>query len=313
MPGHEHAILPGCAQQCVDFLPAAPLRSLIVRHTVGLSDPLDESDIVPAERLDDGLPQSLAANITTYGLTHFKIKLSGNEDQDLARLSALAELIERLCPSFAFTLDGNEQYHDVAAFRATWSAISREPRLRAFLRHLLFVEQPLHRATALSEATGQALRNWPDRPPLIIDESDGELHSVRQARACGYAGSSHKNCKGVFKGIANTCWLAQTGGLLSGEDLCNIGPVALLQDLAVMATLGVPHVERNGHHYGRGLSMFSATLQTQMVAQHGDLYSRRADGLVSLSVRDGALSLDSVVDAPFGCRVDLELEQENLS
>jgi hypothetical protein len=86
-------------RQPAEFLPAAPLRSLIVCHTVGLSDPIDDGDIAP---------QSLAANITTYGLTHFKIKLSGNDDQDLARLCALAALIERLCPSFAFTLDGEE-------------------------------------------------------------------------------------------------------------------------------------------------------------------------------------------------------------
>ncbi|RIK51103.1 MAG: hypothetical protein DCC57_11005, partial [Chloroflexi bacterium] len=104
----------------------------------------------------------------------------------------------------------------------------------------------MHRDVALSEATGQALRAWRDRPPLIIDESDGELHSVHVAQACGYVGTSHKNCKGVFKGIANACWLQREpsgrGGVLSGEDLCNIGPVALLQDLAVVATLGIPHV-----------------------------------------------------------------------
>lgn len=291
-----------------EFLPTAPRRSIIVRHTVGLSDPIDDADIAPHERLDDGLPQSLAANIRAYGLTHFKIKLSGDGEKDLARLYALAQVIESLCPSFAFTLDGNEQYHDVAAFQAAWSAIKQEPRLQSFLRHLLFVEQPLHRDVALSEATGQALRAWRDRPPLIIDESDGELDSVRVARACGYAGASHKNCKGVFKGIANACWLQQTGGVLSGEDLCNIGPVALLQDLAVVATLGIPHVERNGHHYARGLSMFPATLQTQVAAQHGDLYRRREDGFVTLAIGDGAIHLDSVIDAPFGYTVDLNLD-----
>ncbi|RIK38339.1 MAG: hypothetical protein DCC55_21405, partial [Chloroflexi bacterium] len=98
------------------------------------------------------------------------------------------------------------------------------------------------------------------------------------------------------------------GGVLSGEDLCNIGPVALLQDLAVVATLGIPHVERNGHHYARGLSMFPATLQTQVAAQHGDLYRRREDGFVTLAIGDGAIHLDSVIDAPFGYTVDLNLD-----
>jgi hypothetical protein len=90
---------------------------------------------------------------------------------------------------------------------------------------------------------------------LIIDESDAELDSLPRALALGYHGTSHKNCKGVFKGIANACLLEalrrQSGGdrlVMSGEDLANIGPVALLQDLAVVATLGVSSVERNGHH-----------------------------------------------------------------
>jgi hypothetical protein len=33
--------------------------------------------------------------------------------------------------------------------------------------------------------------------------------------------------------------------MMSGEDLCNTGPIALLQDLAVMAALGIESVERN--------------------------------------------------------------------
>jgi hypothetical protein len=39
-----------------DFLPAEPLARLIIRHTVGLSDPLADSDIAEAERNDAGLP-----------------------------------------------------------------------------------------------------------------------------------------------------------------------------------------------------------------------------------------------------------------
>jgi len=289
------------------FLSAQPLRSIRVRHTVGLSDPITDAEIAEAERLDDGLPHSLEANIRTYGLTHFKIKLSGDGDQDLARLIALAQTIERLCPTFAFTLDGNEQYHAVETFRAAWLAIVQTPQLQNFLRHLLFVEQPLHRDVALSENTGAALHAWPDRPPMIIDESDGELTSVRLAGQCGYVGTSHKNCKGVFKGIANACWLRHTGGLLSGEDLCNVGPVALLQDLAVVATLGIEHVERNGHHYLRGLSMYPSTLQHQVVVQHADIYRWHGQNFATLTVSDGVVDVGTVVNAPFGYNLDLEL------
>jgi len=299
-----HADLHG--YEPVAFLPAQPLRSIIVRHTVGLSDPITDAEISELERLADGLPHSLESNIRSYGLTHFKIKLSGDGDKDLARLIALAQTIERLCPTFAFTLDGNEQYHAVETFRAAWLAITQTPQLQNFLRHLLFVEQPLHRDVALRENTGIALHNWPERPAMIIDESDGELTSVCLARQCGYVGTSHKNCKGVFKGIANACWLRHTGGLLSGEDLCNVGPVALLQDLAVVATLGIEHVERNGHHYLRGLSMYPSTLQHQVVAQHADLYHWQRQNFASLKVRNGIVDIGTVVDAPFGYHIDWE-------
>ncbi len=296
--GTIHPLLGG--DEPATFLPPQPLSSVLVRHTIGLSDPIAETDIAVEDQLNDGLPQSLEANIRAYGLTHFKIKLSGDNAHDLARLSAVAAVIEKLCPTFAFTLDGNEQYHTVEAFQAAWEAIRQTPRLQNFLKHLLFVEQPLHREVTLSEQTGALLRAWPERPPLIIDESDGELDSVRVACANGYVGTSHKNCKGVFKGIANACWLRKTGGLLSGEDLCNIGPVALLQDLAVVATLGIPHVERNGHHYFRGLGMYPITRQKEVVAWHNDLYRWHGQDFATLAIQGGKIQTGGVVEAPFG-------------
>src|SRR5262249_53132013 len=42
-----------------ELLPAAPLPSCFIRHTVGLGDPLSPADIRPNERVDDGLPQDL--------------------------------------------------------------------------------------------------------------------------------------------------------------------------------------------------------------------------------------------------------------
>ena len=87
---------------------------------------------------------------------------------------------------------------------------------------------------------------------------------------------------------------------MSGEDLSNVGPVALLQDLAVQALLGIESVERNGHHYFAGLSFWSADWQEAMLAHHHDLYTRAELGWPRLDVRDGELALDSVNAAPFG-------------
>jgi hypothetical protein len=97
--------------------------------------------------------------------------------------------------------------------------------------------------------------------------------------------------------------------VLTGEDLCNLGPVALLQDLAMMAALGIGHVERNGHHYYRGLSMLPDEWQEDTVAAHGDLYDRHAGGFARLHIRHGRLQLSSVNSAPFGVEFLPRLER----
>jgi hypothetical protein len=294
-----------------ELLPRQPLTRIVVRHTVGLSDPLTDADIAPEDRLDDGLPQSLAACIERYGLTHFKIKLCGDAMRDHERLRRIAQLLDRLVPAYAWTLDGNEQFQQVAQFQALWEQICADPQLATLRSRLLFVEQPFPRARALCDQTGAALLAWPARPPIIIDESDDQIDSLPLALQRGYAGTSHKNCKGVFKGVANACLAAARSAagqpvVLSGEDLCNVGPIALLQDLAVMASLGVRHVERNGHHYFRGLSMYAEDLQAAIVQAHPDLYRWHARGFAHLAIDAGTIALDSVVRAPFGYGLPFE-------
>ena len=88
--------------------------------------------------------------------------------------------------------------------------------------------------------------------------------------------------------------------VLTGEDLCNLGPVALLQDLAMMALLGIGHVERNGHHYYRGLTLWPADWQDAVLAAHSDLYARHHEGFACLQIRRGRVALGSVNTAPLG-------------
>jgi hypothetical protein len=291
-----------------DLLPAAPLASGFVRHTVGLGDALSPADIPAGERVDDGLPQDLESSIREYGLRYFKVKLFADAPRDLARLHDLSRLLERRTDGKVFvTLDGNENFRSFEAFRDFWRKAAAEPALRELWRRILVVEQPIHRDRALSDDLGPALRAWKERPPLIIDESDGAPGDLPRALALGYAGTSHKNCKGIVKGIANACLLekrrrAGERVVLTGEDLANLGPVALLQDLAMMALLGVEHVERNGHHYYRGLSLWPADWQDTALSAHGDLYSRHRDGFVHLKIQEGRVALGSVNTAPFGVK-----------
>lgn len=294
-------------------IPPIPGNRLAVRHTVGLGDPLTDADLTETDP-KDGLPVSLQGCLRQYGLRYLKIKLTGRAETDFPRLGRIARLLreEGMERTVTFTLDGNEQFRAVADFRTFWETLHREPELQEFLKQLIVVEQPLHRDTALEKATRQALCSWESRPPMIIDESDGTLDALRIALDGGYAGTSHKNCKGVFRGIANACLIAhrQKGTnrslVLTGEDLANVGPVALLQDLAVMAQLGLTHVERNGHHYFRGLSMVPQSVQTAVLKHHPDLYTPLPDGCPTLRIDNGQLQIGSLLKSPFGYGWDFD-------
>jgi len=280
-----------------DLLPAAPLSSCFVRHTVGLGDALSPADIPPGERVDDGLPQDLESSIREYGLRYFKVKLFADAERDFARLRDLSRLLAReIGGEFFVTLDGNENFKNFGVFREFWQKGAGDPALRELWQRIIVVEQPVHRDKALSD--DPALREWNDRPRLIIDESDGALGDLPRALALGYVGTSHKNCKGIVKGIVNACLLEKRRRngervVLTGEDLCNLGPVALL---------GIEHVERNGHHYYRGLSLWPADWQDAALAAHGDLYARHRDGFACLHIREGRVALGSVNTAPFGVK-----------
>ena len=310
-PGRIHSCLEG--QSASSLLPKTPLAKVQARHTVGLGDPLDSNQIDADDRIDDTLPQSLDQCIQAYGLRHFKIKINGDIEWDLDRLKNLAKCIEQHADSdFAFSLDGNEQFQSVTAFRDHWNILHAEPELETFFDHLLFIEQPLHRDVALNESLKSEFDQWPDRPAVIIDESDATLESLPQALAIGYAGTSHKNCKGIFKGIANACLLEHhrrngTQTVISGEDLCNVGPVAVIQDLAVMATLGIESVERNGHHYMAGLSQFPERTREQVLNAHDGLYKTSETGWPTLAICNGEIELTSVNIQPFGTGFELDL------
>jgi hypothetical protein len=302
-PGAVHDALRGMTTR--DFLPAEPSPAVFARHTVGLGDPIEAGEVAPGDRPDDGLPVALDEAIRAYGLRHFKIKINGEAARDRDRLARIAQLLAREGVDFAFSLDGNETWKDVASFRDYFLGLRAEPALAALWPRLLYVEQPWHRAVALSPEIGELARAWPDRPPIIIDESDGEIASAATALALGYAGTSHKNCKGVFKSVLNAGLLAQARAagrvtVLSGEDLCSVGPLSPLPDLAAAAALGVTSVERNGQHYYAGLAQFPPALQEHALRHHPDVYVRSERGWPRIDIRGGRIELGSVNAAPFG-------------
>ncbi|MCA9121514.1 MAG: hypothetical protein H6822_15885 [Planctomycetaceae bacterium] len=288
----------------VDFgnvLPDRPVTEINIRHTVGIFDPLTDDDWPASQRLRDGLPETLQDYITQQGIRYFKVKLSGDADADLRRLSRLWEIMPRNVEP-ALTLDANEAFADLSTFETFVRRFERE-QLGLF-QHVLYIEQPLPRGIALD---GQAARTIPklaELKPLIIDESDGSLNAYRRALEVGYAGTSHKNCKGFFKSLTNMAlaahfWRDSRPTVLSAEDLQNLPVVPLQQDFVSVGILGLHHCERNGHHYNFGLSMLSELDKQNATRRHADLYEQRGNEWF-LRIRDGRVRCGSLHCVGFG-------------
>lgn len=275
----------------------APAPQIALRHTVGLADPLTEADLAPGARLDDGLPETLEEVVARYGVDHFKLKVSGDLDADLARLRAIARVLDRL-PEYRATLDGNEQFADARGILELWLALASDPALARLRAAILFVEQPIARAAALAEDVSALA----DHIPVEIDESDDSLDAFPRALALGYAGVSSKSCKGLYRSLLNRARCArldaETGGghFMSAEDLTTQAGLAVQQDLALATLIGCSHVERNGHHYVRGMAAAPEAEQTAFLEAHPDLYHRPGDTAL-LRVERGRLSLSSL-DCP---------------
>jgi hypothetical protein len=279
------------------FAALRPAPRIAARHTVGLVDPITAADV--AERIGDGLPETLEEVVAVYGQHHFKLKVGGDVDADIDRLVRIASVLDRSAQPYFATLDGNEQYEEMAGIADLWQRIQADRRLARLAGSILFIEQPVKRSHALERPVEGIDK------PVIIDESDDSLEAFPRARALGYSGVSSKTCKGLYKSLVNGArcarWNAEAKAaryFMSAEDLTIQPGLALQQDLALVSLLGISHVERNGHHYVNGMAALPRGEQQAFLATHPDLYEH-SHGAVRVRIKDGTLAIDSLGCAGF--------------
>lgn len=271
-----------------------PMARMHARHTVGLVDPITAAD--QSERVGDGLPETLEEVAAGYRHSYWKLKVGGNIEADVERLCRIAGVLDRLHGGYHASLDGNEQYEDADGVLALWRAMEAEKRLDRLRASILFIEQPVKRAKALAASMAPLAR----ARPVIVDESDGPLDSFVSAKALGYTGISSKACKGVWRSLINLArcraWNAEAGSekfFMSAEDLTTLAGVCVQQDLALVAAMGLTHVERNGHHFVDGFAGRPKTEAVHFLEAHPDLYADTPRG-PRLAIREGMLDLGSV-------------------
>jgi L-alanine-DL-glutamate epimerase-like enolase superfamily enzyme len=265
------------------------LERVAVRHTVGLDDTIEGEGGV-ADRCENA------------GARYFKLKLGGDPDRDATRLAAIGEELSKLPHDYKVTLDANEQYADLDALRALTGRLDRDPALRPIAAQLLYIEQPMPRDITRQTPLGRlAARDF------IIDEADDSYDAFAAARALGYRGISSKSCKGLYKSIINAARAAKWSGegqtyFVSGEDLTCQAGLAVQQDLALGALIGVTHAERNGHHYVDGFADTPPAEAEAFLEAHPDLY-RNDGGTIRLAIHDGDLLTGSLTAKGFAASV----------
>jgi len=269
------------------FSTLKPQTTVAARHTVGMVDPITAAD--QTGRVNDGLPETLEEVVARYGQRWFKLKVGGDARADIERLCAIAAVLDRIPGPYHASLDGNEQYEDMAGVAALWSKMKGEPKLRRLVESVIFIEQPVKRQKALERKIAGIDK------PVIIDESDDALDAFARAKDLGYRGVSSKTCKGIYKSLVNRARCAAWGNgyFMSGEDLTIQAGLALQQDLALVSLLGLTHVERNGHHYVNGMAGLGREEQDAFFAAHPDLYER-SHGAVRVKITNGELAIGSL-------------------
>lgn len=279
------------------FATLKPAPQIAARHTVGLVDPITAADL--KVRIGDGLPETLEEVVAAYGQRYFKLKVAGDAQADLERLAAIASVLDRSSQPYYASLDGNEQYEDMAGVAELWRRMKAEWRLERLAQSILFIEQPVQRSHALERPVEGIDK------PVIIDESDDSLEAFPRAKALGYSGVSSKTCKGLYKSLVNRArcarWNSDAGAeryFMSGEDLTIQAGLALQQDLALVSLLGITHVERNGHHYVNGMAGLPRGEQKAFLAAHPDLYEE-SHGAARVRIQDGTLAIGSLGCAGF--------------
>lgn len=281
-----------------------PAQSIHARHTVGLVDAITTSDVI--EVVNDGLPETLEQVVAHYGHRYYKLKVSGQIDKDIDRLTAIARVLERIPNGYQASLDGNEQYQSAQELEVLLGKMRETPALKQMMQSILFIEQPIARHHALDVD----LKKRPLGLPVIIDESDGTLDAFVLAKEKGYAGISSKTCKGVYKSILNASRCSQWNQeqkqmqyFMSAEDLTVQAGISVQQDLALVNLIGVKHVERNGHHYVNGLASRPKIEQSQFLKEHADLYEN-THGAVRLHIQNGQMQIGSLACVGFASAVE---------
>ncbi|MGA2617480.1 MAG: enolase C-terminal domain-like protein [Thermoguttaceae bacterium] len=226
-----------------------PKPKMPLYHLVGALDPLTEADL--AQRLGDGLPETLPEWIAADGLTHLKIKLNGDDlAWDVARVLSVERVAARAqaargCAEWHYSADFNEKCSGVD-YVLEFLARVAEGAPQALAR-LQYIEQPTHRD--LRANPENRMHRAARIKPVVIDESLVDLESLLLSRELGYSGVALKACKGHSGALLMGAAAQKYGMFLCVQDLTCPGASFLHSASLAARVPGVAAIEGNGRQY----------------------------------------------------------------
>ena len=226
-----------------------PIARMPLYHLVSAIDPLVESDI--KQRVNDGLPETLPEWINYNGLTHFKIKLDGDDLKwDSERVLSVDRVAtetekKRGVTGWVYSLDFNERCPNVQ-YLVDFLHLVKEKSPGGFAR-IQYVEQPTardldtHRQNVMFEAA--------KLKPVVIDESLTDLPALMLSRQMGYTGAALKACKGQSNMMLLAPVMEKNKMFLCVQDLTCPG-ASLIQSASLAAHVpGVKAIEANSRQF----------------------------------------------------------------
>jgi L-alanine-DL-glutamate epimerase-like enolase superfamily enzyme len=218
-------------------------------HLVGALDPLTPGDV--SAPVGDGLPETLGEWIVADGLTHLKIKLSGDDlAWDVERVARVEQVAvdaqrQRGCDAWHYSLDFNEKCPDVQYVLDFLAQI--QERSPSALNRVQYIEQPTHRD--LKANPENRMHEAAKIKPVVIDESLVDFESLQLAREQGYSGVALKACKGHSEALLMGAAAQKYDLFLCVQDLTCIG-YSFLHSASIAARIPtVAAIEGNGRQY----------------------------------------------------------------
>jgi L-alanine-DL-glutamate epimerase-like enolase superfamily enzyme len=231
------------------YLRKEPKPRMPLYHLISAVDPIETTDI--AIRLHDGLPETLSEWIHYNGLTHFKIKLNGDDHkwdvERVLRVDKVATEVQRKreIRRWFYSLDFNERCPNVEYLLNFLRELKR--KTPAGYERIQYVEQPT--ARDLKAHPENRMQEASKLRPVVIDESLTDVEALFLSREMGYTGVALKACKGQSHMIIIASAAAKHKMFLCVQDLTCPG-ASLIQSASLAVHIpGVAAIEANARQY----------------------------------------------------------------